>query len=126
MQAYSLDFRRKIIEIYETEKISVRKLAKRFGIAPSSVQNLIKRYRQTGSVAPKPHGGGAPSKLDASQLLILEELVEKNNDATLAELCDLLENAVGVKLSVASMGRKLQQRDYTFKKNTSSHGKRIR
>ena len=30
MQPYSLDFRQKIIEVYELEKLSIRKLAKRF------------------------------------------------------------------------------------------------
>jgi transposase len=35
MKAYSIDFRQKIIDTYQQEKISQRKLAKRFNVALS-------------------------------------------------------------------------------------------
>ncbi len=36
MQPYSLDLRQKIIEVYEQEKISIRKVAQRFRVAKSN------------------------------------------------------------------------------------------
>ena len=43
MKAYSLDFREKIIDAHFMERVSVRKLAKRFRVAKSFVEKLLKR-----------------------------------------------------------------------------------
>ena len=42
MQPYSIDFRPKIIEVYEPEKISIRKIAQRFRVAKSNGAKVIK------------------------------------------------------------------------------------
>ena len=57
MKAYSNDLRKKIIEAYQRKEGSLRKLAKRFSVSFSFVWRLVKRFRKSGSVAPKPHGG---------------------------------------------------------------------
>jgi putative transposase len=49
MKSYSLDLRKKIIGAYEKRDRSQRELAKNFGAAPSFIQKLLKRYRETGS-----------------------------------------------------------------------------
>ena len=46
MQPYSLDFRKKIIEVREQENISIRKLAERFKVAKSFVQKLLKKAKR--------------------------------------------------------------------------------
>ncbi|QFS42790.1 transcriptional regulator [Nostoc sphaeroides CCNUC1] len=46
MKPYSLDLRKKIIETYEQEQISQRKLAKRFRVALSFIYKLLKQYRE--------------------------------------------------------------------------------
>lgn len=58
MKAYSLDLRQKIIDVYEQEEISQRQLAKRFNVALSFVVKLLKQYRATGKITPKPFAGG--------------------------------------------------------------------
>ncbi len=61
MKAYSIEFRRKIIKAHEDESISQRKLARRFGVAPSFVQKLLKQYRETDSFAPQnPNAADTP------------------------------------------------------------------
>ncbi len=115
MQPYSLDLRQKIIEVYEQEKISIRKVAQRFRVAKSFVQKLLKQYQQTGDIKPKRQGGNSPPKVQGADLLTLTEIIEKNNDATLEELCELLEEQTGIKVSRATMGRISQNLDYTFK-----------
>lgn len=105
MKSYSLDLRQKIIDTYVQESISQRQLAKRFRVAVSFVQKLIKQERETGNIAPKPHGGGQAPKLSAEQRMVVAELVEHHNDATLVQLCDLLEVRLGVRVSRATMGR---------------------
>ena len=116
MQPYSIDFRQKIIEVYEQEKISIRNLAQRFRVAKSFVQKLLKQYQQTGDIKPKRQGGNSPPKVQGADLVTLTEIIENNNDATLEELCELLEAQTGIEVSRATMGRISQNLDYTFKK----------
>ena len=99
MRPYSLDFRTKIVKIYHTEKISIRQLARRFQVATSLVQKILKQYRETGDLTPKSPGGNPRRKLTDEQVVILAELIENHNDSTLEELCDLLLEKTGVKIS---------------------------
>ena len=124
MKAYSLDFREKIILVYENEEISHRELAKRFCVAKSFIQKLIKQYRETGEIAAKPFAGGVKLKLTSSQVISLAEVIEANNDATLEELCNLFQEKTGVTLSRATMGRMTQRLKMTVKKNITSRRKR--
>jgi transposase len=116
MQPYSIDLRKKIIEVYEQEKISIRNLAKRFFVAKSFIQKLLKQYQQTGDIKAKRQGGNSPPKVQGADLITLTEIIDNNNDATLEELCGLLEAQTGIKVSRATMGRISQNLDYTFKK----------
>ena len=47
MKAYSLDLRQKIIDTYLAGDISQRQLAKRFRVALSFIEKLLKQYRET-------------------------------------------------------------------------------
>jgi putative transposase len=81
MKAYSIDLRQKVIDAYNNQEGSLRQLAKRFSVSLSFVQRLLKRYHQSGTVEPKPHGGGKPAKLTQEQMVIVKILVEEDNDA---------------------------------------------
>lgn len=124
MKPYPVEFRQKIITVYEQEKISVRKLAQRFQVTKSFTQKLLKQYQETGDIAPKPQGGSPPSKLQGEDLISLIEIIEKNNDATIEELCELLESTTGIRVSRATMGRITLQLNYSVKKNSLCSGKR--
>lgn len=63
-------------------------------------------------------------KLNAEQLLILAELIEENNDATLEELRYLLYQKIGVTISRATMGRMAKLLNMTLKKNSLSERER--
>lgn len=123
MKPYSIDFRKKIIEVYEQEGSSIRKLAERFRVAKSFIQKLLKQYRETGNLEPAPQGGSPPTKVKKEELIILSEIIEKKNDATLEELCDFLEEQTGIRVSRATMGRITQNLNYSVKKNTLCSGK---
>ncbi len=124
MQPYSIDFRQKIIEVYEQEKISIRNLAQRFRVAKSFVQKLLKQYQKTGDIKPKPQGGNSPPKVQGADLVTLTEIIENNNDATLEELCELLKEQTAIEVSRATMGRISQKLNYTFKKKLSMQPKK--
>ena len=124
MQPYSLDLRQRIVDTYAEGNTSQHQLAKRFRVAPSFVQKRLKQYRQTGSLEPKQRLKQTPTKLNSAQLDILKNLVKANNDATLAELCDLIEQETNIRLGVSTMFRMLEKQNLTLKKNTSSERKR--
>ena len=117
MKAYSVDLRQKIIDVYEREEISQRQLAQRFDVALSFIVKLLRRYRTTGEISPKPFAGGVKLKLNSENLIILANLIENNNDATLDELCQMLKGKTGVDISRATMGRMTQKLKLTVKKN---------
>ena len=124
MQPYPIEFRNKIVEAYECENNSIRQIARRFRVAKSFVQKLLKQYKETGDIKPLRQGGIPPRKLTNEQLVILAEIINEYNDATLEELCYLLEVKIGVKVSRATMGRLTHMLNYTFKKNSSRRRKR--
>lgn len=124
MQPYSLEFRQRIVDTYAEENTSQRQLAQRFRVASSFVQKILKQYRETGSIEPKQRLEQTPTKLNSAQLDILKNIVEANNDATLAELCDLLKQETNIRVGVSTMFRMLKKQDLTLKKNTSSERKR--
>ena len=105
MKPYSRDLRQKIVDTYLEGEESVRQIAKRFQVSPSFVQKLIQKYRQTGTVDSEPHRGGKPPKLNPEQMDLVKELIEQHSDATLQELCNILEDQSGIKISRSTMSR---------------------
>lgn len=123
MKAYSLDLRKKIVEVYATEQISQRKLAERFHVALSFIEKLLKQWRETGDLAPKPHGGGTPPKLTGEQEGLVQTLIESKNDMTLEELCQEVHQQTQVLVSRSTMGRIVQRLNLTRKKKPSMRRK---
>lgn len=118
MRAYSTDFRHSIVRAYEQGQGSQRQLARLFGVSLSFIQRLLQRYRQTGSVVPKPHGGGQPGKI-IPYLATVAQLQDETPDATLAELCEQVAEKHQVWVSSATMSRALRRVDRPRKKNFS-------
>lgn len=115
MTCYSLDFRQKIVEAYEEEKISIRSLAKRFRVSPDTVQRLIKQYRQTAEIRPKKCGRPQKSVLSEHEQAALK-VVEEHPDWTLWQYCEMLTQKLGVNVSTSMMSRFCQQHQLTLKK----------
>jgi transposase len=112
----SIDLRQRVIAAAQANEGSQRQLAKRFKVSLSFVRDLRRRYRQSGTVEPKPHGGGAIAKLGASQLPIIKALVEAQPDALLTELCERFGKKTGVNVSVATMQRAVESLEFSVKK----------
>jgi transposase len=115
MRPYSTDFRRKVVQAYERGEGSQREVARLFGVSLSFVHALLRRYRHTGSVAPKPHGGGNPGKI-GPYLGVVEQLHQQHPDASLAERCEHLAGIVPVHVGRTTMHRALKQLELTRKK----------
>jgi transposase len=118
MRPYSNDLREKIIQAYQNGEGSLRGIAKRFLVSLNFVWLLFLRFRETGSVDPKPHAGGHPPVMTQECLAILQELVERENDATLLELREQFRQKTGVRISRETIARALRKLRLTRKKKT--------
>lgn len=117
VSAYSVDLRQRIVDAYHANEGSQRQLAGRFKVSLSFVRNLLRHYRQTGTVKPKTHGGGAIAKITGSNLPIVEQLIRQQPDAILSELCERFEQRCGIGVSISTMHRVVRQLGITTKKN---------
>ena len=124
MKAYSLDLRQKILEVYLKDGISQRQIAKRFKVALSFIEKLLKQYRPTGNISPKVRIQQTPLKLNEEQLNVLKEIVLAKNDATLAEIRKSLEEKTGILIGMSTVYRMLLRMGITLKKNIARFGTR--
>jgi len=85
---YSIDLREKIVTAYENQEGSMQKLAKRFKVSKNFVADLLKRFKQTGQIAPKPHGGGRSPSVKTQGESFLTELIESQADLIIEEIRD--------------------------------------
>jgi transposase len=115
MRSISIDLRMRIVAAVEAGERSLRELAEFFSVDLSTIVRLLQRFRRTGSVQPKAHGGGARAKLDADAVARLLEAVRQQPDATLAEL----RSRVGVVCSIMTIFRALRRQHITRKKKTT-------
>ena len=119
MRPYSQDLRLRVVQAYESHEGSMRQLAARFRLSLSCVRDLLTRYHTTGDVAPQPHGGGYPAKLDAAGLEALKTLVHATPDATLQELRTRLATTQQLTVSSATISRALTKLGLPRKRNLS-------
>lgn len=116
---YSQDLRRKVVEAHAKGR-SQSQLVEDFGVSPYFVATLLKRFKTTGSVAPKPRGGGRRPSLDAEGKKVLTELVAAKPDATLEELRVSVRERLKVVVSKSAMGRTLTALGLPRKKSRST------
>lgn len=114
MRSLSSDLRARIVALVEAGEHSLHELAEMLTVDLSTIVRLLQRYRKTGSVHPKPHGGGRPAKLDAESVARLIELVGEQPDATLAELRERL----GISCCLMTISRALERSGISRKKKT--------
>ena len=86
MNPLSNDLRERILNAVDNHEGSRRQIADRFGVNVSTITRLLQLRRHTGSLEPRPHGGGTAPSLDQNDLDRLRKLVEDDPDATLETL----------------------------------------
>jgi transposase len=121
-KAYSLDLRERVARFVGSGR-SRHAAAAHFKVSVSFVVNLMKAYRMTGSLEPKPGGGQRHAKLDPRRAFLLARVAERD-DITMPELAAELAAATGTRADPASISRWLIRNGYRFKKNAA--GQRAR
>ena len=116
MQAYSLDLRQRVAQALAEPGARQAQVAARFCVSVAFVGKLVRRQRQTGSVAALPGRGGPPRCLDAAAQALLAAQVGRQPDATLAERRNVLQTETGQRVSVGVVWRVLDEQGLRRKK----------
>lgn len=118
LRAYSLDLRTRVVEAMDRQVGTQPEVATLFGVSCTFIKKLLRQRRETGTLAPKPHGGGQVAKLtEAQRQQVRAYILGTRNDATVSEVHTYVVTTVGRKVSRATVGRVLQSLDLPQKKN---------
>jgi transposase len=113
MKAYSTDLRERVVAACDARDGTRNQIAARFSVSVAWVRKLIRQRRETGSIAPKPRGGGRAPAFDSEAAARLRQAVRDDDDATLEELA----RATGVACCASAVHRALARLGITRKKS---------
>jgi transposase len=113
MKTYSMDLRERVVAACDRGEGTREEIARRFCVGVAWVYRLLQRRRQTGSIEPKPHGGGQKPAFDPVATDRLRQAVADCPDATLDEL----RQATGVACGTSAVHRALQRLGLPRKKS---------
>ena len=116
MKSLSIDLRERIVTAYEQGQGSYARIAERFHVGRATVERLLKRWRTTGSLHPKPHGGGQQPILSEQDHVMIEQWIKETPDLTQEELADRFLTETSRRASPRTMGRARARLGYTRKK----------
>ena len=114
-RALSNDLRKRVVRAVEEGGMSRRGAAAHFGVGVSTVISWVRRYRETGSVAPAKIGGYKPVLLAAHRDFVHRRFAEQP-ELTLRGLQQELADH-GVKVSYGAVWDFVHSEGLSFKKN---------
>jgi transposase len=113
MRPYSMDLRERVVAACDARDGTREQIAARFSVSVRWIGDLLRRRRETGSIAPLPRGGGRAPAFDEAAADRLRAAVRADDDATLGELAE----AAGVACSAPAVYRTLKRLGITRKKS---------
>ena len=113
MRPTSNDLRKRVVAARMEDGQSMGQIAERFRIPKGTVQNIIERYRDAGTIAPKPQNAGRKAAISGRALRKLEQNVLRQPDATLSEL----RASCGLSVSLVTVHNTLRKLGFTRKKS---------
>jgi transposase len=104
------------VAAYEAGEGAYAEVAERFGVSRRALQFWVQLKRQTGSLEPRPRGGGNVSRVD---IKLLHGLVAAEASPTTDELTRAYNRSVrrSGRVHRSSILRALHRAGYVFKKN---------
>ena len=96
VQPYSIDLRERAIAAVLQGGLSRHESAARFGVAPSTVINWVRRFRETGSVAPGQMGGHTPKAIAGEHAMFLSRRVRDGAFTLSGLVAELAERGLKV------------------------------
>lgn len=113
MKPTSLDLRERVVAARVEDGQSMGEIAERFRIPKGTVQNILERYRDAGTVEPCPQNAGRKSGLSPTQLAQLEQAVLRQPDSTL----ERLKQSLDLPVSIVTVHNSLKRMGFTLKKS---------
>jgi len=111
---YSLDLRERVVAAVEKHGLSRRQAAAQFGVGVRTAISWVRRFRETGSVAPGKMGGHKPKAITGQHRVWLLQRI-KDKDFTLRGLVvELAER--GLKVDYRSVWNFVHAEKLSFKK----------
>ena len=107
-----------MIASVESGECNIPAAARRYKVSEPSIERWLAQYRKTGACAPLAHGGGPARKLAAAEAAI-RAAVKAQPDATLQELCEVVEKETKIKSNSSMMYRELVRLKLPRKKSRS-------
>ena len=114
--AYDMALRGRAVAAYEGGEGPYKEVAAVFGLDHRTLERWVARYRATGSVAPRPKGGGWRCPID---LAVLHRVVRARPDGVCTELCRAYNRRVGrtQQTNETSFRRAMHREGYVLKRN---------
>jgi transposase len=112
---YSMDLRERAVAAVLKEGLSRHESAARFGVAPSTVINWMRRFRETGSGAPGQMGGHKPKAIAGEHAAFLARRVWDGAFTLRGLVAELAER--GLKVDYRSVWNFVHAEELSFKKN---------
>jgi len=118
MKAYSVDLRERVVSSVESGECNIPAAARRYKVSEPTIERWLARKRRTGMCAPLPHTGGPARKLAGAEAVV-RAAVQAQPDATLQELCEVVEKEKKIKSDPSMMCRELARLKLPRKKSRS-------
>ena len=111
--------RESIIRAFHERGLSYEEIAALLGVGRATVSRVLRRHRETGTVAARPRGGGNASPIRGKVAERLVALITRKPDLSVAELVGELQRRTSIRTSRSSVLRALHRLGYTRKKSGS-------
>lgn len=113
---YSKDLRERVVCAVESGLMSRNQAAHHYGVAISTAIHWVRRFRETGSVAPGQMGGHKPKSIRGAHHDWLVDRVQARDFTLKGLVAELAER--GLKVDVRSVWAFVHAQKLTFKKNS--------
>ena len=112
---YSIDLRERAVETVLKGGLSCHEAAGRFGLAVSTVIKWVRRFRETGSVAPGQMGGHKPKAIAGEHHTFLVRRIREGGFTLRGLVAELAER--GLKVDYRAVWNFVHAEKVSFKKN---------
>ena len=111
----SMDLRARVVAAVVEEGLSCRQAALRFGIGVSTAIAWVRRFRETGSVAPGQMGGHKPTAIAGEHQAFLVQRIREREFTLRGLVAEFAER--GLKVDYRSVWNFVHAEKLSFKKN---------
>jgi transposase len=116
---YSVDLRERVVAAYKRGGRTLEEVAAEFRVCDKTLSHWLNLEVETGSLEPRPRGGGHFSPIQGEILETLQHQVHMRPDATVQEHFEALVARTQAHTSRSAVMRALRRQGLTLKKSRS-------